>query len=315
MLKKNKVWILCSLLIIAIVGVVFHNTIAASLFRWFIAPKINEKLAEAYVPISPDRPPTNKLNKQDPFTFLILGVDQRNNERGRSDTMIFGLFLPEKNELTLISIPRDSYIYLPVEEIHDKASHAFAYGGASSAVKAVEYLFDQPVDYYMSINFKGVVQIIDRLGGIELNISKDLVNDDPLHEHFVVKANQEVYSGVEALNFLRFREDAGGDISRASRNQEFIAAIIKKALSFDNLTKVNELLGIAGENLQTNMSPAQITEFIANYIEKENKNLSIHSITLHGEGTRMGKKNLWYFKLEESHIEEIKKQIDNLLAN
>ncbi|WP_199615114.1 LCP family protein [Paenibacillus alkalitolerans] len=315
-LQKKKLLIICSVIVVMLVaGIAFRNAIAASLFRTVVAPKINEELAETYVPIVEEVQPPEKAVKQEPFTFLILGVDQRNKETGRSDTMIFGLFKPDTNILKLISIPRDSYIFLPVEDSYDKASHAFAYGGANSAVRAVEHLLDEPVDYYMSINFQGVVRLIDSIGGIELDISKDLVNDDPSHEHFVVKANQDVYSGVDALNFLRFREDAGGDISRASRNQEFVEAFVKKAGSLDNITKLNELLTIVGDNLQTNMPPSQLTEFIASFIEKEEKNIAINSVTLNGKGARLGDQRLYYLKLDETQLEEIKKQIDSDMGN
>ncbi|WP_274363505.1 LCP family protein [Paenibacillus thermotolerans] len=317
MLAKNKWAILSCVLLILIAGTAFRNAIAASLFRMFVAPKINEQLAETYVPIEPD--PSSEATVlqpepergKSPITFLLLGVDQRGKERGRSDTMMFGVFLPESKDLTLVSIPRDSYIYLPEEGRYDKATHAYAYGGAKGAVKAVERLLDQPIDYYVSINFKGVVEMVDSLGGIELNIGKDLVNDDPDHEKFVVKAGQDKYMGVDALNYLRYREDAGGDLSRAARNQEFIAALLKKAKSFENLTKVSELLGIVGDNLQTNMPPGDITERIADYIGDNEKSLAIHSTTLSGHGA--WKDKVWYLELDEVKVAEARLQIDELI--
>lgn len=310
MRRKKKLFIISIILCLFVVGLVaFRNTIAATLFREVVAPKLNEKLNDTYVPINEIVLP-KKVADKDPFSFLLLGVDQREGETGRSDTMIFGVFQPATNLLKLISIPRDSYIYLPTEDSYDKANHAFAYGGTNGAVKAVEYLFEQPIDYYMSINFLGVVQIIDSIGGIELDIKGDLINDDPDHEHFIVKANQDKYFGVDALNFLRFREDAGGDISRTSRNQEFITAFLKKTLSFGNITKVNKIFTIVGNNFKTNIPPSQITEHIARFIEKDEKSILINSVTLIGEGVRLGEEELYYINLDETQLESIKKQID-----
>ena len=128
------------------------------------------------------------------------------------------------------------------------------------SVETVEKLFDSHIDHYATINFKGFPDVIDSMGGISLPITKDLVNDDPDHEKFVVKAGQDLYNGTDALNYVRFREDAGGDTSRAGRHQVFLNAIMNKASQVGQWTKIPDMIQKMGRNFSTDLTPEHMID-------------------------------------------------------
>ena len=146
-----------------------------------------------------------------------FGIDERNKEIGRSDTMIYTVVRPIDGAILMVSIPRDTYTAIIGKETksgkqwEDKITHAYAFGGAKMSVETVKNLFDSHIDHYATINFQGFRDVIDSMGGITLPVTEDLVNDDADHEKFVVKAGQDLYNGADALNYVRYREDAGGD--------------------------------------------------------------------------------------------------------
>ena len=185
---------------------------------------------------------------ENPFSLLLLGIDQRDKEIGRSDTMIYTVVRPIDGAILMVSIPRDTYTAIIGKETksgkqwEDKITHAYAFGGAKMSVETVENLFDSHIDHYATINFQGFRDVIDSMGGISLPVTEDLVNDDADHEKFVVKAGQDLYNGTDALNYVRYREDAGGDTSRAGRHQVFLNAIMNKASQVGQWTKFPDLI-------------------------------------------------------------------------
>ncbi|GJM68378.1 hypothetical protein HMSSN036_05940 [Paenibacillus macerans] len=137
----------------------------------------------------------------------------------------------------------------------DKINHAYAFGGEKMAKDTVENLLGYPADYYAAINFHGLREIVDALGGIELPITKDIVNKEKYHEKFTIKAGKPLYSGEEALNYVRYREDS--DFERTKRHQVFLNAMVNRMLKLDQVTKIPELMNMMGEKLQNRSCPKQ----------------------------------------------------------
>jgi LCP family protein required for cell wall assembly len=238
--------------------------------------------------------------------MLLMGVDARGNETGRSDTLIYTVVRPQDGKVLMMSIPRDTYADIVGKDMKDKITHAYAFGGAEMAVNSVEKLLDAKVDHYAAIDFQGFVKVVDTLGGIPLPIGKDIVNKDADHEKFVVKANQDSYAGVDALNYVRYREDAGGDMSRTERNRVFLEALMHKASSLKQWTKIPEVLDIVGDNFSTDIPPASMSELAKKFLETGHE---IKSYTLKGEGKRMGQQNLWYFVADEDDLTAVRATI------
>jgi len=312
-LSRKWKWIISLLAVVLLVGTAgYYNRgmLATWGFDVFLKDKVKDKLGQSYKPLPSRETKPVAYKKEDPFSLLLLGVDQRDKEIGRSDTMIYTVVRPVDGSILMISIPRDTYTEIVGktkkngDPWEDKITHAYAFGGAEMSVGTVEHLFDSRVDHYTTINFKGFRDVIDAMGGISLPITEDLVNDDKDHEKFIVKAGQDVYNGQDALNFVRFREDAGGDMSRTGRHQVFLNAIMNKASEVQQWTKIPELMDIMGDNFTTDLTPDHIIDLAKSMLSTNNR--TIYSHTLKGEGGRKTSGGAWYYFADEEDLEKVK---------
>lgn len=296
------------IVLLGAVGYFNRGALAMLGFDLFFSKKVEKKLEQSYKPLEGRQTAPVAYTDTKPISFLLLGVDQREGESsGRSDTIIYTVVRPKDGAILMVSVPRDTLTEIAGREEKDKINHAYAFGGAKMAVETVELLFDAPVNYYASINFKGFKDAIDAMGGIALPIEEDIVNKGRDHEKFVIKGGQDLYNGTDALNYVRYREDAGGDMSRTGRHQIFINAMLDKASGVDQWTKIPELIDIMGENFSTDMSPDQIISLAKTLLQADSR--TIYSHTLKGEGGR-GKSNLWYFYADDEDLEQVKAIID-----
>ncbi|MBD2848001.1 LCP family protein [Paenibacillus sp. IB182496] len=314
MLRKYK-WLFAAIALVLIAGTVgYYNRMQLAIwgFDTFLSSNVEKELEKSYQPLEGREPVvvTHAETKQiEPFSLLLLGLDQRGGERGRSDTMLYTVVRPVDGALLMVSIPRDAYVEIPGRH-GDKINHAYAYGEAELAVETVESLFDTKVDHYATVNFSGFRDVIDEMGGISLPIDKDLVNDDPGHEKFVVKAGQDLYNGQDALNYVRFREDAGGDISRTGRHQTFVNAVLERAGDIQNWSKIPQLIETMGDNFATDMKPDTIIDVAKAMVQADTR--SIYGETLGGSGG-YSDSGAWYFYLDEEDLTEAKSWIADWL--
>ncbi|TDL93355.1 LytR family transcriptional regulator [Macrococcus brunensis] len=206
-------------------------------------------------------------------SILFLGIDDsltrrrdgQTMEKARTDAMILGTFNRDKQQIRLVSIPRDTLSYIPSVGYYDKITHAHADGGPESSMQAVETLFDVPVDYYARINMQAFVDIIDELGGIYFKVPFDL-NEPTKNDigRIKVKKGYQKINGDQALALVRSRH-VDTDLGRGKRQAEMIEAIIKKAKQTDSLDKIDELVNIVGNNAKHNLSFNDITSLATTY--------------------------------------------------
>ncbi|WP_239615420.1 LCP family protein [Cohnella mopanensis] len=309
-LKIIIVSTVAAVLILAGVGYANRGALSAWGYDIFLSDKVEASFQNSYQPLT-DRPVSEALPQIDkPFSMLLLGVDARGKERGRSDTMIYTVVRPQDGNVLMVSIPRDTYTDIVGKGKMDKITHAFAFGGAEMAVNSVEKLLDAPIDHYATINFQGFIKVVDTLGGIHLPIGKDIVNKGADHEKFTVKANKDSYTGVEALNYVRYREDAGGDTSRTERNRVFLEELIHSASSLQQWNKIPEVLDIVGDNFATDLPPESMNALAKQFLQTGHE---IQSYTLKGTGKRMGSQNLWYYVSDEDDLNQVRATIASWL--
>ncbi len=110
-----------------------------------------------------------KLNATEPLNILLLGVDQRGNDKGRSDALMVLTLKPEKDEMQIVSIPRDTRTLIVGEGYEDKINHAYAFGGADMSVQTVENFLGIELDYFVRINMEGLKELVDVVGTITVN--------------------------------------------------------------------------------------------------------------------------------------------------
>ncbi|MFF2483563.1 LCP family protein [Paenibacillus sp. NPDC058071] len=313
-MRMNKKGIAGSLavvvLLLGVIGYFNRGQLAMLGFNWFLRDKVESTLENSYKPIDGREPvPISQVkgDEDKPLAMLLLGVDQRGKEVGRSDTMIYTIVRPKDGAVLMVSIPRDTYVEIAGRGKKDKITHAYAFGGAKMSLETVESFFQSPVDHYAAINFAGFRDVIDAMGGISLPIEEDIINKDPDHEHFVVKAGQDVYNGKDALNYVRYREDAGGDMSRTKRHQTFLSAMLDKASQVGQWTKIPEFVGIMGDNFNTDLRPDQMIDLGQAMLQTGNR--TIYSYTLKGEGHRLQAGGAWYFFADEQDLADVRRMI------
>ncbi|MGL5382871.1 MAG: LCP family protein, partial [Culicoidibacterales bacterium] len=108
---------------------------------------------------------------QEPFNVLLIGMDEENLDTGRADSLNVATINPQMQTMQMTSIPRDTYVEIPCKNnLKDKITHAHAYGGTTCTIETVELLLDTQIDFYVKINFNGFVDVIDAIGGIEVNV-------------------------------------------------------------------------------------------------------------------------------------------------
>ena len=210
-----------------------------------------------------------------PISFLLLGADtgtaeEERTETGRSDTIIVCTVNPNTKTTTLLSIPRDSYteivgysdLYDYYGDYYDKMNHAYAFGGTEMSINTVQEFLNVPIDYYVEVNFDGLVDIVDAVGGIE--VTSPLTFD--FYGPQFIEGETRTFTGFEALQFARMRkQDPEGDLGRQKRQQMVIKAILDKVLTMGTVVNYKNILATLEDNVQLNMSLDEILSIASGY--------------------------------------------------
>lgn len=248
------------------------------------------------------------IKKQDPFSVLILGVDEQKDDIGRSDSMIVLTVNPETESVKMLSIPRDTRTEIIGNGTIEKINHAYAHGGVEMSVATVENFLDLPVDYYVKINMDGFKEIIDALDGVTLENDMDLT-----YQEYVFPKGKIQLSGEEALIFSRIRyEDPRGDFGRQIRQKQIIQAILHKGANVTSILKYNKVFDALGENIKTNLTFKEIVGIHQNYkgVEKNIEQIQFDK----GDGRYIGE--YWYYLPDETELSEIQTILKtHLLSN
>ncbi len=240
------------------------------------------------------------LTEADPnfkkFSMLILGIDENDSraaegqtrENSRTDSIILATVNKDKGRMDMVSVPRDSLTLMREKSdknknnafFFDKITHAHSYNGVEGTVNAVENLFNTPINFYVLINFKAFQQTVDAFGGIDLYVPFDMTEQNANGEQGTVtlKKGWHTLNGEQALAFCRSRY-YDSDIERGQRQLQAIHALIDKAKSLNALTKINEVINIAGNNVEHNLTTTQISSIIKMFI---NENIKIVSHRING---------------------------------
>jgi len=224
--------------------------------------------------------PAGKGNKDNikagkPFSVLLLGLDTGDlgrDEQGRSDTIMVATVNPSTKQTTLVSIARDTYTEIIGHGTTDKINHAYAFGGVSMAMDSVENLLDVPIDHYVAINMKGLKELVDAVGGIQVVNGFAFEQDGFTFNEGTISLN-----GEQALAFSRMRyQDAEGDYGRQKRQRQVVSGILKQAMSLSTLTTYQDILASLENNMKTDLSWDELVKISTNYrsalttIEQEN---------------------------------------------
>lgn len=187
-------------------------------------------------------------NYKNVTNILLLGIDSEDGV-GRSDAMMILTVDKNNQKIKLTSLIRDSYVYIAGRGM-DKLNHAYAFGGSSLALRAVNTNFDMNIEDFVTVNFNDIIEIVDTLGGLDVKLSSEearIIGVDGKGTHHL--------DGAKTLRYARIRSTAGGDFKRTSRQREVITLILDKLMALspgEMISAANTLLPMVKTSLDSN---------------------------------------------------------------
>lgn len=192
-------------------------------------------------------------------TILLLGVDSKDGEPARSDTIMLLRFNPLTRTMNQLSIPRDTRVTLP-NGTQDKINAAMFWGGSAMAVEAVKDYLGIDVNHVMVVNFQGFPRLVNAVGGVDINVPKTVTTVAGSTQRTVVfKEGWQHMDGKYAMLYVRIRY-ADDDIHRAERQQQFVQALQKKIAQPSNITKLPEIGKHFMSGVDTDLTTNEILE-------------------------------------------------------
>lgn len=242
------------------------------------------------------------LEEKNPISVLLLGVDEREDDRGRSDTMIVLTINPTDNSTKMVSIPRDTYTEIVGLDKLDKINHAYAFGGIDMSLDTTEKLLDIPIDYVVQLNMEGFKDVIDALDGI--TVDNAFAFDD-------FKKGELTLTGDQALDFVQMRkQDPNGDFGRQDRQKQVIQSIMSEAVSATTLFNYPKIFDALGSNVKTNMEFSEMIDIQKNY---RSASTDVEQLVFEkGYGETIG--GIWYYMMDQEELSVVKAELKGHLG-
>lgn len=266
---------------------------------------------EIYTPLQHDTStirsqPVDIKTKADPFSALLLGVDERDGDAGRSDTMIVVTVNPSLQTTKMLSIPRDTYTEIIGKGVKDKINHAYSFGGTETSIKTIENLLAIPVDYVVKVNMESFVDIVDIVGDITVENALDFYYEN---EHFPI--GELTLNGEEALKYVRMRyDDPAGDFGRQNRQKQVIQGVLKEGLSLKTVWNYKSIFKTMEKNMEMNIPFNDLYSLQKNYGDSL-KNIEQLYIN---DGTSMMKNQIYYYVPDEEELSEVQENLQEHLG-
>ena len=242
--------------------------------------------------------------KKSEINALIVGTNQN-----LTDTMMYVNYNVETGKVAMMSIPRDTYITNEYCVGH-KLNSLYRGKNTQAFVEQIEELIGVDIDYYLIFDSKMLIDIVDKVGGVEVDVPVRMKYDDPTQNlHIDLKKGTQVLNGKQAEQFVRYRKGndgsgyARGDLQRTEVQQQFIKNFISTVLSAKNLTKIPDLINVALDNTDTNITAREALKYSTDVMKIDTSNIS--SCTAPGEAKYIN--NISYFVMDKEKTKEIGK--------
>lgn len=292
--------------------------ICGATYGIYLTKKAENAANRAYEELG-DRAQSAKRNEKvepvkDNVSILFIGIDdsetrEQGADNARSDALILATMNVKTKTVKTLSIPRDSYVYIPSRKREDKITHAHAYGGTISTIDTIENLLDIPVDYYVRMNFNAFIDIVDALGGIEVEVPYSMTELNEKDERVIkLEKGLQKLNGSESLALARTRKK-DSDIERGKRQQEILKAIATQAAKPSSILKYDELIDAVADNTKTNMTFGEMKSFLT-YLSSGMPR--IDSLFLAGEDDWSN--GPYYYQLDKDALAETKETLKNHLG-
>ena len=219
------------------------------------------------------------LTAKDKTTIMIMGVDERDDDVGRSDTLMVATLDPKKDQAALMSVPRDTRVKIKGHG-WDKINAAYAYG-EKLAQRTVEDFLGVNMDHYVVVNIQAFQKIIDAIGGIDIDVEKRMYYEDPWDDDggliIDLQPGMQHMDGKTAVTYVRYRDEEG-DIGRIKRQQKFMKACMDKVTSPAIIPKLPSVIGEVMSSVKTDLSFRQLLEFAGTLKEAQKNGLKTEMV-------------------------------------
>lgn len=289
-------------MVLSIIGIVVWGAIYA----------VNYTIGEDEEILSADGTKVETTKKKDVINALVCGINEN-----LTDTMIYVRYDVNSGKIAMMSIPRDTYVTNDYCVGH-KLNAIYRGKNVVPLVEEIQELLDVKIDYYLIFDTEMVHELVDAVGGVEIEVPMRMKYDDPTQNlHIDLQKGLQVLNGKQAEMFVRFRHNndmtvgySMGDLDRTKVQQTFIKAFAKTALSASNIPKYPELIKIALEHTDTNVTVREALKYATDAAKIDVEN--IISLTAPGEAKYID--NLSYFVLDEDETRKVIKEQFNTMG-
>lgn len=287
--------------------------IAGGAYAYYLYHSVKETANQIYEPVDgetnkqPEKEPskTDKDGNPKPISILLMGVDERKNDTGRSDTLIVMTVNPKDETMQMVSIPRDTRTNIVGKGTTDKINHAYAFGGTKMAMDTVESFVDLDIDHYIRMNMEGLSSLIDAVGGVTVYNKLDWQSNG----YHYNKGELNLDSGKKALGYVRMRhQDPAGDFGRNDRQREVIKAVINKAAGLSSVTHFGDILDTIGGNVKTDITFGEMKHIGKNYRSARHH---VKTYEVKGNGKKID--GIYYLLVNDAEREKVHKMIKGQL--
>ncbi len=257
-MSRTKKYILRFVIFILVVGIGYGGYLGYSVYKFtakISAPGVTSDPQDSNVKLPPPPAPKENMN------ILVVGVDSGKwingyrTDTGRTDTIMLFSLNPSTKKISLVSVPRDTYVNIPTRGM-DKVNHAYAFGGIDLSIKTLSQFLGIPIHHYIKVDYVAFVKLVDDLGGVTVNVTENVVSKTD--NKVKIPKGTQTMDGKTAFTYVNVRE---GDIGRVERQQHFVKSLASQALTLGNIPKFPGILNDISSDIKTDMSPKQIMDF------------------------------------------------------
>lgn len=240
-------------------------------------------VASKPVAIKPSEADRGEVEEADaePLYVLALGVDRRPEgssvEGSRSDTIMVARVTPQTGSVKMLSIPRDMFVEIE-PGVEDRINAAYSYGGIEQMTSTVEKATGISVDRYAIVDFEGFKDIVDAVGGIEVDIQDEMPPRRDME-------GTQTLDGAQALFYARYRGTPGGDLDRIKRQQQVVDALREKLVSWGAVPKLPGIMEAVHDSLETDMGLMANISLVRSLMNAEDSDSALSSLQLAGVPT------------------------------
>ena len=235
--------------------------VAATAFGFLAFEKLRESVAERVAFGLAQRDVAGAFHKRR-LNLVVLGAQE---DEGNTDTIILAHVDLDRRTATLISVPRDTWVAVPGHG-HQKLNAAYAFGGPPLTARLVGALTGSHIDSTLTIDPGGAKQIVDAIGGINIDVERDMDYDDNYGDlHIHLKKGEQFLTGGQVLEYMRFRHDVESDWGRMRRQQQVIREIVREMGEPLNWVKIPRLIRFARKDVKTPLNDSQLQALVELY--------------------------------------------------